>query len=86
MTKKETEIAITQKAIESKIFTIRDVQVVLDKDPASFYEVKPIRLREQVKRNADRFPDDFVFQLSEDEVEMLVSQNAIPSKGKYFSN
>ena len=72
MTKKETEIAITQKAIESKIFTIRDVQVVLDKDPASFYEVKPIRLREQVKRNADRFPDDFVFRLFEDEVELLV--------------
>lgn len=80
MTKKETGIALTQKVIESKIFTIRDVQVVLDKDLASFYEVKPIRLREQVKRNANRFPDDFVFQLSEDEVELLVSQNAIPSK------
>jgi len=86
MTKKGTEIAITQKAIESKIFTIRGVQVVLDKDLASFYEVKPIRLREQVKRNANRFPDDFVFQLSEDEVEMLVSQNAILSKSKYLSN
>jgi len=80
MTKKGTEIALTQTVIESKIFTIRDIQVVLDKDLASFYEVKPIRLREQVKRNANRFPDDFVFQLTEDEVEMLVSQNAIPSK------
>jgi len=80
MTKKGAEIALTQKVIESKIFTIRDVQVVLDKDLASFYEVKPIRLREQVKRNANRFPDDFVFRLSEDEVELLVSQNAIPSK------
>jgi len=80
MTKKEAGIALTQKVIESKIFTIRDVQVVLDKDLASFYEVKPIRLREQVKRNANRFPEDFVFQLSEDEVEFLVSQNAIPSK------
>ena len=80
MTKKGTDIALTQQVIESKIFTIRNVQVVLDKDLASFYEVKPIRLREQVKRNANRFPDDFVFRLSEDEVEMLVSQNAIPSK------
>jgi len=87
MTKKETGIALTQKVIESKIFTIRDVQVVLDKDLASFYEAKPIRLREQVKRNANRFPDDFVFQLSEDEVGLLVLQNAIPSKqslGGYF--
>ena len=76
----EDKIALTQQVIESKIFTIRGVQVVLDKDLASFYEVKPIRLREQVKRNANRFPDDFVFQLTQDEVEILVSQNAIPSK------
>lgn len=53
---------------------------MLDKDLASFYEVKPIRLREQMKRNPNRFPPDFVFQLTKDEVEMMVSQNAIPSK------
>jgi len=53
---------------------------VLDKDLASFYEVKPIRLREQVKRNTYRFPADFVFQLNEAEVDLMVSQNAIPSK------
>ncbi len=77
--KKETT-TLTQQVIESKIYTIRGVQVVLDKDLAHFYEVKPIRLREQVKRNANRFPDDFVFQLTEQEVDTLVSQNAIPSK------
>jgi hypothetical protein len=54
--------------------------VVLDKDLAAFYEVKPIRLREQVKRNINRFPEDFMFQLTEEEVEAMVSQNAIPSK------
>lgn len=70
---------IEQKDIESRIFTIRDVQVVLDKDLAYFYEVKPIRLREQVKRNPNRFPSDFMFKLTENEVEKLVSQNAIPS-------
>lgn len=80
MSKKEQSIALTQQVIERKIFTIRGVQVVLDKDLAAFYEVKPIRLREQVKRNANRFPDDFVFQLTEGEVDSLVSQNAIPSK------
>lgn len=71
---------ITQASVESKIMTIRGVQVMLDKDLALFYEVTPIRLREQVKRNANRFPADFVFKLSEEEVMFLVSQNAIPSK------
>ncbi|HNV52404.1 MAG TPA: ORF6N domain-containing protein [Tenuifilaceae bacterium] len=71
---------VKQQHIESKIVMLRDVQVILDKDLASFYEVKPIRLREQVKRNPNRFPPDFVFQLTENEVDSLVSQNAIPSK------
>ena len=71
---------VKQQHIESKIAMLRDVQVILDKDLASFYEVKPIRLREQVKRNPNRFPPDFVFQLTENEVDSLVSQNAIPSK------
>jgi len=70
---------ITQQHIESKIFLLRGVQVILDKDLAAFYEVKPIRLREQIKRNPKRFPSDFVFQLTDNEVDFLVSQNAIPS-------
>jgi hypothetical protein len=75
----EKEI-IQIEEIRSRIYTIRGVQVMLDKDLAAFYEVKPIRLREQVKRNSKRFPPDFMFQLTEDEVEFMVSQNAIPSK------
>lgn len=66
--------------IQSRIYTIRNVQVMLDRDLALFYGVKPIRLREQVKRNIKRFPIDFMFQLTEEEVEFMVSQNAIPSK------
>jgi len=73
---------VNQKEIEKRIFFIRESYVVLDKDLADFYEVKPIRLREQVKRNANRFPVDFMFQLTETEVETKVSQNAIPSKQK----
>lgn len=73
------EIA-SKEIIERKIYTLRGFQVMLDKDLAEFYDVKPIRLREQVKRNPKRFPNDFVFQLSETEVELMVSQNAIPSK------
>lgn len=71
---------VVLRNIQEHIFTIRGVQVMLDKDIAEFYEVKPIRLREQVKRNKNRFPNDFMFQLTEDEVRMMVSQNAIPSK------
>ncbi|MFA6187835.1 MAG: ORF6N domain-containing protein [Sulfuricurvum sp.] len=67
-------------SIKNKIYTIRGLQVMLDSDLAELYDVKPIRLREQVKRNSDRFPDDFMFQLNDNEVEIMVSQNAIPSK------
>lgn len=66
--------------VKNKIHTIRGKQVILDRDLAEFYQVKSIRLREQVKRNMDRFPPNFCFQLTSSEVEILVSQNAIPSK------
>jgi hypothetical protein len=59
------------------------MQVMLDRDLAELYGVKSIRLREQVKRNSRRFPDDFMFQLTDEEVDFLVSQNAIPSR-KYL--
>lgn len=70
---------ISEEQIRKKIYTIRNIQVMLDKDLALLYETKPIRLREQVKRNIRRFPLDFMFQLTEKEVEYMVSQNAIPS-------
>ena len=66
--------------IQEKIFTIRGVQVILDRDLAQFYEIKAIRLREQVKRNRERFPKDFMFQLDEEETLIMVSQNTIPSR------
>lgn len=66
--------------IKNLIYTVRGFQVMLDKDLALLYNVKPIRLREQVKRNIKRFPPDFMFQLIDEEVELMVSQNAIPSK------
>ncbi len=71
---------IKNEEIQNRIYTLRDVQVMLDKDLAIFYGVKPIRLREQVKRNIKRFPLDFMFQLTEEEVDLMVSQNAIPSR------
>ena len=71
---------VTVENIKPRIFTIRGVQVMIDKDLAELYGLKPIRLREQVKRNKNRFPDDFMFRLSDSEVNFLLSQNAIPSK------
>ncbi len=73
-------IVASELDIQNRIFAIRGAQVMLDRDLADIYGVKSIRLREQVKRNIDRFPDDFMFQLTSDEVDFMVSQNAIPSK------
>ncbi|MBA4283874.1 MAG: DNA-binding protein [Candidatus Puniceispirillum sp.] len=75
-----TDLVLGKDELQKKIYFIRGVHVMLDKDLADFYAVKPIRLREQVKRNIKRFPEDFMFQLVEEEVEYLLSQNAIPSK------
>ena len=70
---------LPQEVIEPKIFMIRGHKVMLDKELAELYGVKPIRLREQVKRNINRFPEDFMFQLDEKETEFMVSHFAIPS-------
>ena len=75
-----TSTLIPQEKIESKIFLLRGVKVMLDRDLAELYKVRARALRQQVKRNKERFPGDFMFQLSEKEVEILVSQNVTPSK------
>ena len=71
---------IPDEVITRKIFLFRGEKVMLDRDLAELFVVKAIRLREQVKRNMDKFPSHFMFQLTNNEVEILVSQNAIPSK------
>lgn len=73
-------IMVPEEVIMSKIYLIRGKKIMLDKDLAELYEVKAIRLREQVKRNIQRFPESFMFQLTEEESDSMVSQNAIPSK------
>lgn len=77
---KEKSLAIPDEVVMNKIYLIRNHKVMLDRDLANLYSVKAIRLREQVKRNKERFPENFMFQLTEKEVESMVSQNAIPSK------
>lgn len=66
--------------IESKILLIRGQKVMIDRDIAELYRVKSIALRQQVKRNKERFPEDFMFKLTKKEAETLVSQNVIPLK------
>ena len=61
------------------IFTIRDQRVILDSDLASLYGVTTKRLNEQVRRNRERFPEDFVFQLTREEFDLLRSQYATSS-------
>ena len=72
---------ISTKNIQERIFTIRGVQVILDSDLAEMYQVPTGRINEQVKRNIERFPEDFMFQLTEHEWQNLKSQNAIASWG-----
>ena len=72
---------IVQVNVESLIYTIREQQIMLDSDLARLYGVTTGRLNEAVKRNIKRFPTDFMFQLTQEEFNSLISQFAI-SKGR----
>lgn len=76
-------IALREEALLGLIYNLRGVQVMLDRDLARLYQVETRALKQAVKRNVKRFPDDFMFVLDEAEVEMLVSQSVIPSKGVF---
>ncbi len=80
MSKQQNTSIMPDEVVMNKIYLIRGQKVMFDKDLGEIYDVKPIRLREQVKRNKERFPRNFMFQLSEKEVKTMVSQFAIPSK------
>ena len=69
-------------SIENRIYFVRGQKVMLDRDLAELYGVPTFRLNEQVKRNRKRFPSDFMFQLQLDEVNCLISQNAISKVGR----
>lgn len=71
---------MTIDTIRTKIQTIRGKQVLLDSDLALLYEVETRVLKQAVRRNMERFPEDFMFELSKQEIEQMVSQFVIPSK------
>jgi phage regulator Rha-like protein len=72
---------VPQEVIANKIFVIRGKKVMLDRDLAELYGVQTKRINEQVKRNIERFPDDFMFQLTKEEFKILKSQIATSSWG-----
>ena len=74
---------IPVEIIQNKIFYIRAKKVMLDTDLAELYGLETYRLNESVKRNIQRFPSDFMYELTDDEINAVVSQNVIPSKS-YF--
>src|SRR5260370_33132752 len=76
-------LPVPEEVVERRILYIRDRKVMLDRDLAELYGVKPIALRQQVKRNRNRFPPDFLFQLTRQEAESLVSHNVIPSRRSF---
>ena len=65
---------LNKENIQNRIYTIRGLKVMLDSDLAALYQVKTKQLNQAVKRNIERFPNQFMFQLTEDEVDILRSQ------------
>lgn len=78
----ETAI-ITLDQVERSIYSIRDQKVMLDSELAELYGVTTGRMNEQVRRNIERFPDDFMFQLNDSEFKNLISQFATSSFRNY---
>ncbi len=84
MSKKKESVQvglIPQETIESKIFLIRGKKVILDKDLAEMYGVTTGNLNKAVKRNINRFPEDFMFPLTRKELRDLIFQFGISSWG-----
>ena len=80
--RKTSEISISSQEIEKAIHVIRGQRVMLDSDLAKLYGVTTRRLNEQVQRNKDRFPEDFAFQLTQQEFTALMSQIATSKGGR----
>jgi hypothetical protein len=75
------KLIVPDEIVISKIYYIRNQKVMLDSDLAELYGVETRRLNEQVNRNMDRFPEDFMFRLNEGEFQSLMSQIATSKRG-----
>lgn len=81
MGKKENLLTIPDELVMNKIYLIRNQKVMLDSDLAELYKVTTGNLNKSVNRNTKRFPEDFMFQLTEIEIKNLMFQNGISSWG-----
>ena len=81
MSNPENALVIPDEVILSKIYFIRELKVMIDSDLAELYGVETKVLKQQVKRNIDRFPDDFMFELTDVEFANLRSQIVTSSWG-----
>jgi len=82
---KESEAIIPVGSIQQRILEIRGIKTIVDADLAKFYGVETKRLNEQVRRNPERFPEDFMFQLTKEEKAELVAKCDHLSNIKYSS-
>ncbi|MFH1066206.1 MAG: ORF6N domain-containing protein [Nanoarchaeota archaeon] len=82
----KNSLALSADHIRSRIHTIRGMQVMLDSDLAELYNVETKRLNEQVKRNITRFPQEFMFQLTDSEFDSLRSQFVTSNNGERVFN
>lgn len=82
MTKQVTAVEIPDEVIMNKIYYIRGQKVMIDSDLAGLYGVETKRLKEQVKRNIERFPERYMFELTKEEAEVSRSQNATLKRGE----
>jgi hypothetical protein len=83
MAKKELQALVTEQKILNRIYVIRGEKIMLDRDLAELYGIETRVLKQAVKRNMERFPKDFMFEMTGKEIDRMVSQNVIPSKS-YF--
>jgi hypothetical protein len=74
MTEVIKSIALAEEAIISKIYLVRRQKVMIDRDLAELYGVETKQLKRQVRRNLDRFPEDFMFELTDEEFQEWRSQ------------
>ena len=82
MAKKKSKTTVPTEQIERAIHVVRGQRVMLDADLAQLYEVTTSALNQAVKRNADRFPEDFAFQLAQQEFAALISQTVTSNIGR----
>ena len=80
MAKASKELMIPDELVMNKIYLIRGQKVMLDRELAELYGVTTGNLNLAARRNKDRFPDDFMFQLTQDEFQRLILQSAISKK------